>query len=102
MTSSMDALKAKLQQSRMVQEAAAQHPEVAEIVQDKEKLKAEMQLLQRELAILAKMREAFRDPATKKAAMAKIGAMLAKVQEVMADPNLAALLAPEKARRLSS
>jgi len=102
MTSSFDAMKAKLRNSRMVQEAAAQNPEVADILQDEEKLKAEMQLLHRELAVLAKMREAFRDPATKKAAMAKIGAMLAKVQQVLADPNLSALLAPEKARRLAS
>ena len=102
MTSSLDAMKEKFRQSRMVQEAAAQHPEVADILQDEEKLKAEMQLLQRELAVLAKMREAFRDPATKKEAMAKIGAMLTKVQHVLADPNLSALLAPEKARRLAS
>ena len=34
--------------------------------------------------------------------MAKIGAMLTKVQHVLADPNLSALLAPEKARRLAS
>jgi len=102
MTSSFDAMKAKLRNSRMVQEAAAQNPEVADILQDEEKLKAEMQLLHRELAVLAKMREAFRDPATKKAAMAKIGAMLSKVQHVLADPNLSALLAPEKARRLAS
>merc|ERR1719482_799722 len=86
MTSSLDAMKEKFRQSRMVQEAAAQHPEVADILQDEEKLKAEMQLLQRELAVLAKMREAFRDPATKKEAMAKIGAMLSKVQHVLADP----------------
>ena len=44
--------------------------------------------------------QAFRDPVTKKTAMAKISAMLAKVQQVLADPNLAVLLAPEKARRL--
>jgi len=100
MTSSFDAMKEKLRKSRMVQEAAAQHPEVADILQDKEKLKAEMELLQRELAVLTKMREAFRDPVTKKTAMAKISVMLAKVQQVLADPNLAMLLAPEKARRL--